>query len=403
MLNKDVIYQNLLDNLQKGGVYLITGENGSGKTDFLRYISHAIHEKLATNNLEYSKLLCFSNTILDKFPLDSVDNYYYFGIRGKSSASNLLAIKNPFRKALMHIFQWLDDYVKNVNKENEEKFNLICKEISDNFNKLGFEPIIKIKLRKERNSKIELSTTLYEINFKTLSNSTNFTLQDDYLQINNWLLSDEQSISIDNLYCIKRNNYSQAIEINNLSSGERFFILMILAVSLNISDKSIVLYDEPENSLHPQWQIDFISILNDLVNKMSNDSILIIATHSPLIASHIKKELLTIQFPLLDNTEIFQTANYIGNTADVVYKKLFNVINTRSPEFLVLFQECLDLYIKIKIDENVPEEFKTKFNELENLGVLILPDDQLYSAYQVLKEEYLKINNNSNLTAYDLS
>lgn len=71
------------------------------------------------------------------------------------------------------------------------------------------------------------------------------------------------------------------IDINKLSSGEQNEIIMLYNFIYNVSDNSILLIDEPENSLHVAWQNCFIIDLEEIA-KTKNIQV-IIATHSPQI------------------------------------------------------------------------------------------------------------------------
>ena len=53
----------------------------------------------------------------------------------------------------------------------------------------------------------------------------------------------------------------------------------------------LVFYDEPENSLHPQWQQQFPLVFSTIVNNVYgiNNSHFLFATHSPLIIQNSQK------------------------------------------------------------------------------------------------------------------
>ncbi len=79
----------------------------------------------------------------------------------------------------------------------------------------------------------------------------------------------------DELQFIKGKN--TPLSVYDLSSGEKQMLLILLKSLLQDNKPSIYLLDEPEISLHPDWQenlIDNIRLLNPTV-------LLIIATHSP--------------------------------------------------------------------------------------------------------------------------
>ncbi len=74
-----------------------------------------------------------------------------------------------------------------------------------------------------------------------------------------------------------KTEYGGEIDIDQLSSGEKQLLYILLQVFLQEKKKWIVLMDEPEISLHISWQ----QILIDVICQMNPNCQLIIATHSP--------------------------------------------------------------------------------------------------------------------------
>lgn len=89
-----------------------------------------------------------------------------------------------------------------------------------------------------------------------------------------------------------------SIEYKGLSSGEKNYLSMysrLKSVADSIkSDQNdlIFLFDEPEATMHPQWQTMFIYYLNILLPKMFRHKNLqiIITSHSPIILSDLPKK-----------------------------------------------------------------------------------------------------------------
>ncbi len=72
--------------------------------------------------------------------------------------------------------------------------------------------------------------------------------------------------------------------IDNLSSGEKQIV--ILFTYLAFSPGKIFVIDEPELSLHPRWQDEFLDTVRDV---MPAETQLIIATHSPaIVGTHVE-------------------------------------------------------------------------------------------------------------------
>lgn len=77
------------------------------------------------------------------------------------------------------------------------------------------------------------------------------------------------------------------IDIEFLSSGE--IEILNLCTQLFFNEKKIIIIDEPEKSLHLEWQILFGKII-DTILEYDNDLQIIIATHSPFIVNGKKTE-----------------------------------------------------------------------------------------------------------------
>jgi predicted ATP-binding protein involved in virulence len=76
-------------------------------------------------------------------------------------------------------------------------------------------------------------------------------------------------------------NSEDSRSIDALSSGERQLLVMLAHLSLNpsLSGSGIFIVDEPELSLHIDWQEKFV----DAIRKANPNVQLILATHSPAI------------------------------------------------------------------------------------------------------------------------
>ncbi|MDM8514948.1 AAA family ATPase [Desulfobacterales bacterium HSG16] len=84
------------------------------------------------------------------------------------------------------------------------------------------------------------------------------------------------------------NNSPAKIKIEDLSGGEQELITKVFTLHLSDIKDSIILIDEPESSLHPNWQNRITQIYQGFADK--NDNQIILATHSPHIVASVRKE-----------------------------------------------------------------------------------------------------------------
>ena len=71
--------------------------------------------------------------------------------------------------------------------------------------------------------------------------------------------------------------YGEPIDLKVLSSGEKQMLTILLAVYLENEEPYVLFMDEPEVSLHVEWQKQLISI----IRKMNPNVQIILSTHSP--------------------------------------------------------------------------------------------------------------------------
>lgn len=70
----------------------------------------------------------------------------------------------------------------------------------------------------------------------------------------------------------------------SLSSGEQHILILFYDLLFNDSENSLILIDEPEISLHVDWQLSFLDDLRRIVSIVPHD--IILATHSPQIINN---------------------------------------------------------------------------------------------------------------------
>ena len=99
--------------------------------------------------------------------------------------------------------------------------------------------------------------------------------------INKHFLYKKVTIDINKGIIIQSTITKQNISLNQLSSGEQHMFILYYHLLFNYTNKTLLLLDEPEISLHISWQKDFIDSLNQIIKL--NPMTIIIATHAPAI------------------------------------------------------------------------------------------------------------------------
>lgn len=166
---------------------------------------------------------------------------------------------------------------------------------------------------------------------------------------------------------------SSKIPIDQASSGEINLFATMIGLISTIKYGSLIIIDEPEVSLHPNWQMKYLHFLTELLNEY-NDSHIVIATHSHFLISDLQGDTGKI-IGLKKINRMIETfdinRNTFGWSAEEVLYKIFDVRTTRNHYLemdlrkmlgLVAEQsadksgiaEILERVRKVQLDENDP-------------------------------------------------
>ena len=134
------------------------------------------------------------------------------------------------------------------------------------------------KFEKSTKSAMQLK---YGIDLRTEFGIKDIEWQWSYLSI----LLDLELIKISKFHLTKDSPF----KYEEASSGEGHLLTSFHGIIANLEDNSLLVIDEPEISLHPNWQIEYFEILKKIVNSYKN-VFTVIATHSNLLVSSLKNE-----------------------------------------------------------------------------------------------------------------
>lgn len=360
-------------------VNILVGVNGSGKSSYLN--------EIAGYHLRNNKtVIAIANTIYDKFT-----------IKGPKAK----VLKNSKGKNIVR--DSIKDVIKILESENFKAFY----RLRNVFEYINFSPTIEFKIN---NLNPDFKETLVE------SHLFNNEEKDDLLYFLNrayehFLIENEDKFVLDfydngefdnlrNVFFLKILNYEnklrklkilrnieivlikngQRFELNSASSGELSIIASLIFISAHINENSIILIDEPENSLHPKWQIEYVNQILDLFYLFQPK--IIIATHSPLIINGSEVN--------LPSTNIFKGngfKNFIKQKNDLlnveeIYEDYFEVTTPENryvsetiiEEFNLLAEKRINFYeFKEFVEKLIENSYEVK--QIEALkGILKLAE-----------------------------
>ncbi len=175
---------------------------------------------------------------------------------------------------LINEFKLFQLKLKNRVEEESRKIDEKIKNLTSSSTNNNDELLNLKKLVQEKEEKIKLIFE-YKDKFKDT--------------INKLFSSTNKVLTLDENNSIIFDFDDKIISPYQLSSGEKQILMILLTVILKENSNFILLMDEPEISLHVEWQKEFLDSLVALNPNMQ----IILATHSPAIVSKGWKDKVT--------------------------------------------------------------------------------------------------------------
>lgn len=378
-------------------------------------------EKLPEYEIKFSelkfpeKLLASAIFINDRFPFhtsNEMDFYQYLGVRRTPSATSTgtftrktinylfdAARQRNFKANMTQMFSFLDfepHLVINYQTRYNNLFfsgNLTTELLADFYEKwwevegvnrkkdnAPWGQYYYLQMKKDNPKRLkELVNFLNNasgndrlLKRKPNSRSKNFLVDffdDDYSTSFYPFIQDLDKLSILVLDDIKLQKQNKEIPLGQISSGENQLILGLLGIFANIKPASLILIDEPEISLHPNWQLQYISLLKKMFAAY-DDCHFIISTHSHFLIADLENDSSAIislernaigtEAKLLDGLDVY------GWSAEEILYTIFKVKTVRN---YFLEADLTDLLGLISNNSRERVLIQSKLNAIKSLSL----------------------------------
>jgi predicted ATPase len=335
-------------------VSILIGENGSGKSTLLN--------KLSKHFLRHNKnVIALANSIHDKFDRGNPNFKILSGRSGRRQT------RSTIKDALINIG---DNDIQRL------------KNASQTLRYVGFDPRIGFridKLKPQYNELVansELTEHEKEEIIYLLDKTIREFRRDEiiWLEVDSFNFNEIEKSSLTSLFKWESKLRSlkvishievflqkkeQRISVLEASSGELTLIISIIYLSTLINEKTIILIDEPENSLHPKWQKEYSKILMDIFYLFQPK--IIIATHSPLVVNGSE---LFITDPKVYKSENFSFQ--LQNKEPLnVEELLFRFFDITTPQNRFLSDRIVRLLNLLANDKISFENFKNEISKIQ--------------------------------------
>lgn len=239
-------------------------------------------------NSEYSNQLCNFNSDNMKVSLTKGNSKSFINLSNKSYNFNF----NNFDISSIYYFGSSSDL---------EKDDLFL-----NYNSMTYLNIIKT------DHVIDLVSSLQKTD-------SNLSIKDEIAQTNFIEKFDETLKKIigggfeynQDLKKIFFNDGNHRVDLKNVASGAKALgALEILIKNGSINQNSMIIFDEPENNLHPMWQVKFAQFIIELISQTSIR--VFINSHSPYFIDSINQ--ISSKYDNLQNEIKFYQTDYVGDS-----------------------------------------------------------------------------------------
>jgi predicted ATPase len=378
---------------------------------------------ISVSDILHDNLIVNVYTFNDKYPFIDLENFYnYCGLRTTSNSIfvnvpieecflNLTSIlKNELKRSITNdIFKELNlkrkisvNYILKSNRIlNDSKFISIKNDYIETsvisqfqieiFKKLILENLSKGRLKNYKvnrfidnneevekvlnflysKEKLEKNNTLqffWENNIGEVELSENILF---FANIDIYMILREIGLFQFDTFNVFRNEY---FDFNNVSSGEFHFLSLFSSILSNIKENSLIIIDEPEISLHPNWQNKLLNILSPIFISFPKAQV-IVASHSHLMVSSLRKSKSSlISMKNIENQiqiKNLDTINTFGWSAEQILFDVFGMVTDRNYYLSINIQTIIDEMTSVKPDKIKIEKLK---NELRDFDLKDLND-----------------------------
>lgn len=169
------------------------------------------------------------------------------------------------------------------------------------------------------------------------------------------------------------------IAFHQASSGQQCMLLMLFGIMGAIEDYSLICIDEPEISLHPRWQAEFIGILQTAFTSVRGCHF-VIATHSPqIIAGLTSKNGWVVD---LESYELIHSSEYAKKSADFQLTEVFHEPGFKN-EYLIRL--LLVMLSKVSNKQDLTTADRTKLSHLDGIKERLDTSDPVLHLLNQLK------------------
>lgn len=324
--------------------------------------------------------------LFNAFSIKSVDNSITYVFDALNFRRNL-SIEYRFKSysSLIGNDKLTEKYLKNfIDNLDEKKVGFSYKNFKDLLkNNTLLKELVEYaeELRERRNKRIPL---IFDLDFTDIDSFENFI--SEYRMLD--LLRKLNLVTYGEIIVYRKDG--SRFDINKGSSGEINIFTSLISLACVIEDNSLILIDEPEISLHPNWQMKYLDLIYSVFHTRYSNTHFIICTHSHFLVSDLRPDssyLVTLKND--DNYDLLAKSipkSTFGWSAEEVLYTVFDVRTTRNSYFEFDLTKLIKL---INDNSNDYIEIKRIINKFSSL---VISDEDPLNIILEKANKYIQIN-----------
>ena len=273
----DILIQSLADKYKKSNSYEVFNNNRYScieklsnlieilyqDADLLKYSSKKILDDLNNNFNEQIEPVKYPKSSIE-LSLKKNDEIYYDIKISNGKINENCFFKNPFNHCFLindvNVLDKLSQYRGFGRNQYMHRYLVI-----DDFSDMRY-------IRENLNDRLLGALTEKLTSFESQTYAQKYSKYIEYLS-NSF---SEEIVFVDGKYVCKSN----LLDVRNLATGAKLFaIIKLLLEKGKVDNQTLIVLDEPENHLHPQWQLELAKLIVMMVKEL--DVKFVITTHSP--------------------------------------------------------------------------------------------------------------------------
>ena len=280
-------------------VFCIIGENGSGKTRFIRELSKAIFNKSSEIRIENGEFDTQDDAnVINKILYCSFSPFdEKFDIEIDSKESKVF------------------EYIGLLNYDSEESRDT---NIGDKITEDIMKSLQMIKYSEDK-SKLWLEA-IYRISFDEWGYSLIYIFKNDLIRFEKFENGEKTTSDFDYVH------YDETFhKIKNFSSGQKIYLLTITKLILKLTERTVVFIDEPELFLHPPMVKSYVRLISDIVSSVNGLAFII--THSPITLQEFPNGCVKHAYRDCRGEYLIKSVDFntFGENINVINDKIFNI------------------------------------------------------------------------------